>query len=250
MTEATEKVLKTVRKLHSRQGRRKSNLYLCEGIRCCQEAIEQVPDQIEFGIVTNLSLFEKSDDFPVYQTSEDVFNKLALTESPQGILLVIKKPEQSVPSFKGDFQVVLDGVGDPGNLGTILRTCASAGVEEVILTSGTVDPYNPKSVRAGMGAQFRLKISWVSDLSELSDICDGRRVWLTTPHGGVSCYEEAFDPQNSLIVMGGEANGLADFDNGEKVYIPMPGEFESLNVGVAGSIIVFESVRRLKFSHM
>jgi len=186
----------------------------------------------------------------VYSCSEQQFESLSFTENSQGVMLVMDKSEYVDPKLSDPFLLVLDGLQEPGNMGTILRTALAVGLKEVVLTKGTVDPFNPKSIRAAMGAQFSLNFSIYKSLADLT--CDervvGRKVWLTTPHSGISCYDSSFSLKDSLVVMGEEGGGIQDFSNGEKVMIPMPGNSESLNVAQAATIFLFEGVREGLFT--
>jgi len=231
-------------KLKTRGGRRKSNYFLCEGKRCCDEALKYASNSIEYCIVSQ----ERADlDFldMKFVLSEKEISELSLTENPQGILMLMKKPDKvECPSSLKPFVLVLDGVAEPGNMGTILRTALAVGLERVILTSGTVDPYNAKAVRAGMGAQFRLEFIYVESLESLSQDFPEAKFWLTSPRADISLYNKDFNLSESFLVFGEEGDGIQDFSVGERVTIPMPGDTESLNVAQAATLFLFEGVRR------
>ncbi len=146
---------------------------------------------------------------------------------------------------KPTFVLVLDSLRDPGNLGTLLRTAAAAGVQAVFLSPGTTDAFAPKVVRSGMGAHFRLPIlslSW----EEISARLEGLNTYWADMEGQVSCWEADFKKPLALIV-GGEAEGVSVEARqlaGKSVGIPMPGEAESLNAAIAGAILMFEVVRQ------
>ena len=184
--------------------------------------------------------------FPVYTVPDKEFNELSLTENAQGIFIVADRPVYSRPAYSDPFVLVLDGLQEPGNMGTILRTALSVGLREIILTKGTVDPFNPKAVRSGMGAQFRQTFSQFESLSEAAEELTklGKKVWLTSPHDGISCYDDEFDLSDSALVLGEEGGGISDFSTGTPTMIPMPGGVESLNVAQAATIYLFEGVRR------
>ena len=141
---------------------------------------------------------------------------------------------------------MLDRIQDPGNIGTILRTAIAVGLKEIVLTNGTVDPFNPKAIRAGMGAQFSLTFSYIEDLKELKNISKlkNHQIWLTTPHEGISCYDDKFKLKDSILVFGEEANGIQDFSIGKKTMIPTLSDIESLNVAQAATIYLFEGLRQ------
>ncbi|APD50486.1 TrmH family RNA methyltransferase [Francisella hispaniensis] len=250
MKNLSQKLYKEIKKLHSSQGRKKSPYYVIEGFRCAQEALKRLPQQQIIAILVT----EKTDSpnytlDKKYIITEKDFEALSQTQNPQGILILAEKPKLEELSFDDDFILVLDRIQDPGNIGTILRTAIAVGLKEIILINGTVDPFNPKAIRAGMGAQFSLNFSYLETLAELKNISklQQRKIWLTTPHQGVSCYAKEFKLANSILVFGEEANGIADFSIGEKTMIPTLSDIESLNVAQAATIYLFEGLRqRLK----
>jgi TrmH family RNA methyltransferase len=148
-----------------------------------------------------------------------------------------------------DFILAVDAIRDPGNLGTLLRSAAAAGVQAVLLGPGTVDVFSPKVLRAGMGAQFRLPIremDWEQIRLMGKDPKKPLRIFLAETENGTPLWQANFR-QPAVIIVGGEAEGagesarrLAD----EWVAIPMPGKSESLNAAVAASILLFEVVRQ------
>ncbi|MGE5123438.1 MAG: TrmH family RNA methyltransferase, partial [Acidobacteriaceae bacterium] len=148
-----------------------------------------------------------------------------------------------------DFLLILDGIRDPGNLGTILRTAAAARIQAVLLAPGNVDAFAPKVLRAGMGAHFRLPIhqlGWAHIEQLLAGSPGGMRIYLADAAGGIPYTRADFRTPLALLV-GGEAAGAgheAFSLASEKVQIPMPGGSESLNAGIAAGILLFEVVRQ------
>ena len=238
-------------KYKTRQGRKKANFVVVEGQRCCSEVLKSQKRTIRYLLSSGDQLPEGiTVDFPIYSCSEAQFESLSFTENSQGLMLVVEKEGFSPLSFSDPFLLVLDGLQEPGNVGTILRTAQAVGLKEVALTKGTVDPFNPKSIRAGMGAQFSMNFSYynnIKDLVEESSLSE-RKVWLTTPHSGLSCYSSEFNLKDSILVFGEEGGGIQDFSTGQKVAIPMPGKVESLNVAQAVTIFLFEGVRQGLFT--
>jgi TrmH family RNA methyltransferase len=167
------------------------------------------------------------------------------TETPQGILGVFAMRDLPLPASP-DFLLVTDAVRDPGNLGTLLRTAAAAGVQGVLLGPGTTDPFNPKALRSGMGAHFRLpmqKMTWPA----IDGLCrPATRIFLAEAGEGTPCWQADLRGPITLIV-GGEAEGAGPEARalaGENITIPMPGQSESLNAAVAAAILLFEVVRQ------
>lgn len=166
------------------------------------------------------------------------------TETPPGILAVLPIQPCPLPAAPA-FLLILDGITTPGNLGTMLRTAAAAGVEGVLLGPGCVDAYNPKVVRGGMGAHLRLPVhhkEWI----EIGQFVAGMGVWLATVDGEVA-YTAVSWQQPSALIIGSEATGAGEgatrLANG-RISIPMHAQTESLNAAVAAGIILFEAVRQ------
>ena len=146
--------------------------------------------------------------------------------------------------------LIVDNLRDPGNLGTILRTAAAGGVQAVMLTPGTTDPFAPKVVRAGMGAHFRLPIlfkNWM-DIRKMAFNPDSQPIPLYLAEAGAGPAPWELDLRSPVgFVLGGEAEGAGQESRAVvtgPVSIPMPGKFESLNAAVAAGILVFEVVRQ------
>ena len=252
MTRAGEKAF---RQAASRRGRRKTGLSLCEGRRCCSELLRRSPQIIEMVLLADtcdkpeLRVRCESLSCPVETVPETTIAKLATTENPQGILALFQIPRTSpLETPPADpFLLVLDGLADPGNLGTILRTAWAVGLRQACLTEGTVDPHAPKTLRAGMGAQFALELHRTPSLPDIAAKLEQWHwgpLWLTVPRGGVSAFSVDFTLHRSALVIGGEARGVSDPTTGRPVSLPMPGDAESLNAAQAATVFLFEAVRR------
>ncbi len=247
---------KTLRRATSRHGRRKYGLVLCEGVRACSEALAHCPARIKTIVFDVESKAEQElsaaaglpVDAQILHLKSHEFAEITETENPQGVTMVIDRPPSAgLDSVQSPFVLVLDRVQDPGNAGTILRTAWAAGLGTIVATSGTVDLYGPKTIRAGMGAQFALNIHTSKDLQAAKDeLAEAGfdRLWESVPVGGTSCYTDDFDLTRSGLVIGNEANGSALLPDSQKVSIPMPGNSESLNAAQAATLLIFEWVRR------
>jgi len=188
---------------------------------------------------------------PVEEVSPAVMEAISETDTPQGLLVVVEQRLLPLPASP-TFLLILDGLRDPGNLGTVLRTAAAAGVQGLILAPGCADAWSGKVLRAGMGAHFRLPIhamGWPELRSVLKGRSGGLMVYLADAGRGIAHTEADFTSPLALIVggealgAGSEAMAMAD----ETVHIPMPGGSESLNAAVAASILLFEVVRQRGF---
>lgn len=226
-------IVKNIRKLKEKKYRDLSNCYVIEGIKLLKEAIEEnakikqivICDDCEKnGTLDKKLLYEIAKYNCVYVT-EKVFNILTDVANPQGVLAVIEKENNLTEiNWNEDLILILDNLQDPGNLGTILRTADSANLKQIIVSKNCGDIYNPKVVRATMGAIFRVKVLESENLAEtIKEIKKHKFTVLATDlKESKSIYEESYN--KTAVVIGNEANGveeeileLAD----RKIKIPM-----------------------------
>jgi RNA methyltransferase, TrmH family len=239
-----------VRSLSQRHGRRNSELCLCEGLRCCSEALTLRPDLVE--LVATREGFAAPLPKVSAETAilpERQFDSLCSTITAQGVFALLRKPEQpdADAPLADPFAFVLDRVSDPGNFGTILRTARAAGLKEVWYAKGSTDPFSEKCIRSASSSQFALALRQFDALPELATHLKSlgvERFFRTTPAGGGPLYAEEKLFERSAIIMGGEAFGAGLLEGAQDISIPMPGGAESLNVAQASTIILFEHVRR------
>ena len=255
ITSKDNELVKNIKKLKEKKFRDNNNQFIIEGIKLVAEAIEEKAD-IENIIVCEDCINNESIDkkllyeiarYKCIYVTEKIFNTLSDVSNPQGILAVINRKTDNINiDYSEDFIVVLDGIQDPGNLGTILRTVDSAGLKQIVISKETADPYNPKVVRSTMGGIFRVNIvrtnNIIKTLKEMKD--NGFEVVVTSLDTNNNIYNIQYNKK--VVVIGNEANGvskevqdLAD----KKVKIPMLGKTESLNAGVAAGIMIYEYVR-------
>jgi RNA methyltransferase, TrmH family len=232
--------------------RREAGAFLAEGIRLVEEAVngnwkfrfalfdETLGERGRLS-VERLTL----NGVDVEEVSTSLMKSISETETPQGILAVLELTKLPIPNLP-TFVLIPDQIRDPGNLGTLLRTAAAAGVQVVLLPPETTDAFAPKVVRAGMGAHFRLPIhslNW-EEIEQFVRLA-GLQVFLADMNGQ-SCWETNLR-QPVALVIGGEADGASESARKlahQKISIPMSGNVESLNAGVAGSVLMFEVVRQ------
>lgn len=236
-----------VRSLFTRHGRKKTGLCVAEGLRCCREVFAAVPELVEFTLVVPGAAPDGDIPGEVEETTAEEILSLGGTVSSQGILTVLRRPQEAEGNPDAPFLLVLDQLADPGNFGTVCRTALAAGLGEVWHTGGGADPYGDKTVRSGLGAQFKLRLREFPDLDAARQAAARYgygETFITDPHRGENCYtaRDLFD--RTLVVIGGEANGVDGSFPGRRVTIPMPGGFESLNAAQAATIFIFEYVRR------
>ena len=173
-----------------------------------------------------------------------VFAAMAETVTPQGVLALLPMPRPPLP-LTPSLVLVLDGVRDPGNAGTLLRTAAAAGADIVIFGPGAVDPFNDKVLRGAMGAHFRLPLLVVEEWATVRAQLAGLACYVAEASQGIA-YDQVAWRQPTALVVGGEASGPGPAAQQlcQPVHIPMHGATESLNAAVAGSVILFEAARQ------
>jgi RNA methyltransferase, TrmH family len=248
--------IQAVRKLQAQgKERRAEQAFVIEGVRLGEEALQAgwgvrlllYTDELDVRGKALVNDFAAR-DVSIEQVTPAVMKTASDTETPQGILAVLALGTLPLPPSP-NFVLVLDGVRDPGNLGTILRTAAAAGVQAVLLAPGCADAYAPKVVRSAMGAHFRLPVhslSWEEIQHYLYQPSGAAQIYLAEAGSGVPYTQADFRSPLALIV-GGEAAGAGaeSFSLAhERVHIPMPGNTESLNAAIATAILLFEVVRQ------
>ena len=177
-------------------------------------------------------------DVPYEVLAPNVIERVASTESPQPVLAVVAMRPMELPG-DATFVLVADRLSDPGNAGTIIRSAEAAGVNGVVLTPGSVDPYNPKVVRASAGSIFRVPV-----VEAALDSLSGFRRLGTSSHRG-DVYTDPVYHGRVAVVVGNEAHGLADDAAIDQwITIPHAGPAESLNVAMAATVLVFEVARQ------
>lgn len=231
------------------RARRKEHKCALEGTRLIMDAVDagQRPIFVLYQAAVvdyeTIAALQEVNTSLIPVTSE-VIDHISDTQNPQGIVGVFPLPRpQATPN--ATFALVLDAVQDPGNMGTILRTAAAAGVELVFLGPGCVDPYNPKVLRAGMGAHFRVPI-YEGERGEIRGFCADKAVYIAASDGDL-VHSDADWSQPAVLVIGNEAHGVgetATLLQGERLRIPMASETESLNAAVATGVILFEAQRQ------
>ncbi|MFA5536288.1 MAG: RNA methyltransferase [Bacillota bacterium] len=253
-------ILKFVRSLSLRKFRDAEAAYTIEGRIVVSEALRQAKGPLYLVLADSFLAKTESKGLiemavergvRIFQVTDTVFESLSKTKETQGVLMVLKKDEASWEEMnlnQQSFLVILDGIQDPGNLGTIIRTSAAAGVDGVVLTKGTVDLYNDKALRSIMGTSFKMKLKQDASHGEIIHNCQRLNLPLVVAdsHGDMPYYCWNF-MQGMALVIGSEAQGpSAKLSSSSKIklVIPMPGGTESLNAGVAAGILLFERVRQ------
>lgn len=253
ITSSQNSKIKLVRALLGRaKERREANAFVVEGVRLVEEA-ETRDWRLQFALYDG-SLSQRgkmiidrliSRGIEVEEISESLMKSMSDTDHPQGILAVLEIISLPISSLL-NFVLIPDQIRDPGNLGTLLRSAAATGVQAVLLPPETTDAFAPKVVRSGMGAHFRLPIRSMT-WEEIEQICKSANLQMyIADMDGISCWKTDLRQPVALVV-GSEAEGASAEARKlatQKISIPMAGSVESLNAGVAGSVLMFEVVRQ------
>lgn len=249
ITSVSNSQIKNVQTLLKKSKERFSQgLFVVEGVRMAKEAVS-------LGIIEKVYLsesFEGKADFdgvPMEIVSDSILAGVSDTVTSQGVIALVKIPKRDPSSIieKAKAVVMLENLQDPGNLGTIIRTAEAAGMDAVILSENSVDVYNPKVVRSTMGALFRMPVVYVQGFTELVKEM-GEKGWNTiATHLSASIdFTEADYKGKTAVLVGNEGNGLTDAVTDAavtKVIIPMEGQVESLNAGIAAALMMYEVKR-------
>lgn len=252
-------VKNAARLMQSARERREQKLFICEGLRLCCEALDNGCEITQVFFTRDaqskngeqLKRFERAARENAYLITDEIAGKIADTVTPQGIFVVgkIKENPLDLMTVRSDGQfVLLENIQDPSNIGAIFRTAEALGLTGAILTSGSCDPYNPKAMRASMGAVFRLPYCVISDPVEVMKQCKKRdmRPMAAIIDGEASKITAIRFFKGVIMCIGNEGNGLSEELKtvcGERVTIPMNGRAESLNAATAAAILMWEMVR-------
>jgi TrmH family RNA methyltransferase len=232
-------LLKEVRRLAAGGASGEDRLVLAEGPRLLDEAVRSGIAIYAVILAESAPEFAAGDSTRVVRVLDGLFNKLASTESPQGVLALVRLPEwrpQDLLRGTHPLVVVLDGVQDPGNAGAILRTAEAFGASGAVFLKGTVSPSNPKCLRASAGSAFRVPI--------VNEIPPGLALYAADPRASLSIADAGFDSP-CAIVIGGEGRGVRPELAAHATGLKIPTvQVESLNAAVAAGILLYEARRQ------
>ncbi len=242
--------------------RRKDKVFVAEGIKMLREAPKELVQDVylteelekrirNFHTDADKALWDMLNIVGYEVVSEEVMKKAADTQTPQGVLTVLRQPEykmEEVLSTKNGLFILLEDIQDPGNLGTIIRTAEGAGVNGIIATKNTVDIFSPKTIRSTMGSIYRMPFIYVETLKDV--IVKMRESGIKTYAAhlkGQSYYSSFSFTDGTAFIIGNEGNGLqketadlADY----YLKIPMEGQVESLNAAIATALLIYEAHRQ------
>ena len=235
------------------KARREQGLFVAEGRKMFGEApadwIEKV--YVSETLTSDPVLMEQVEKLPYDIVADSVFRQMSDTQTPQGILTVLRRPSYTLEDIlggKNPLVMVLEDLQDPGNAGTIIRTGEGAGVSGVFLTKTCVDITNPKVIRATMGSVYRIPFFYVEDVVSLKQKLQGRGIRFFAAHlQGKNSYDRESYEDGTAFLIGNEGKGLTDqaADAADcLIRIPMCGQVESLNAAMAAGILMYEVARQ------
>ncbi|MDD2220645.1 MAG: RNA methyltransferase [Clostridia bacterium] len=259
ITSRQNRQIKQLRALHDKKGRDQQKAFIVEGWRLTAEVLASAYQvQNAFFSPRFLTLKQGQEQLdllykrqiPVFELSEELLAYAAATENPQGIVLTVEQKALTPPSFSTLPKriVVLDGLADPGNVGTVLRTAAACSCDLLISCGNTADLYSPKVVRSSMGGLFRLPVCRLAAVSEAVAFLRSLNAQIFIADSrGESLFALKQLPEKTAFIFGSEAFGPAPEwikQADQIVSLPMHNGVESLNVAVTAAVIMYEIFRR------
>jgi len=249
------KGIKVIRSLQRRKGRQQERAFVVEGVRAVEDILRAGVQPRALYVREDFSIAEIPDaDASLHRVARSLFNTLTDVPHPQGILAIVPfLDEPAIPVPDDDSSpliLIIDGVRDPGNMGTLFRSAAGAGVDHIVIGPESVDPYHPKAVRAAMGAHVRVPFSR-REWPDLADNLARYAIVALADASGEANYDDVDWTGPSALIVGGEAFGPSSGAwqaANLHVSIPLASGVESLNAGVAGSLLLFEAVRQRRVS--
>lgn len=239
--------------------RKSAGIFLAEGFKMYEEAPEEAVREVYVseGAIekakSQSAVWNKLGRTGYETVADEVFRGMSDTQTPQGILCIVKRPEYSLEQLlqtKNPLLMVLENLQDPGNLGTIIRTGEGAGITGVIASGNTVDVYNPKTIRATMGSVYRVPFVCEDDLEETVKRLREQGIHAYAAHlAGEKDYDELPYQGGTAFLVGNEGSGLSKELSAladDLLKIPMKGKVESLNVSVAAALLMYEAFRQRK----
>ena len=239
-------LLQQVRRLlTSRKDREKTGLFVADGTKLLGEAVRWWPG-LDTVVLSDGVEAEIPAGVRVVRVPEDVMASISPMKAPQGALFLCRMPEMGQVELSGARYLVLDGLQDPGNVGTIWRTADALGADGLLLVNGCADPWNHKTVRATMGAVFRSRPQWASH-EAVAETCKAQGVPLcVTALSDRAVDVRQADLKKAALVIGSEGKGVGEYllsRADKELIIPMSERCESLNAAIAAAIVLWEMKR-------
>ena len=250
---ANKQVKNLIQLMKKAKIRRETQTFVVEGIRMFREVPKErlVQTYVSEGFLEKEENREAVEGIRYEVMTDKVFSAVSDTQTPQGILCVVRQKEYTLEEIlkkEHPFLMILENLQDPGNLGTIFRTAEGAGVDGIIMSSDTVDIYNPKTVRSTMGSLYRMPFIYEKDLKSVVNRVKENDITVYAAHlkGQHAYYREDYCSGCAFLI-GNEGNGLTEELASQAdtyIRIPMEGQVESLNAAVAAAVLMYETKRQ------
>lgn len=247
----TNKQIKLINSLHSKKGRKENDLFLVEGEKSILELIKSdfiieffVLNVSQVSLAGKISLKSKS---PIYYLEEETIQKLSTLVNNEIGIAIVQQKKFPLFQIQDRFTIVLDGIRDPGNLGTIIRICDWYGLKQIVLSEDCTEFYNPKVIISSMGSFSRIEFTYVDLPRFLNENKDFKKIGAVL--NGENIHQYQF-PEKGFIILGNESNGIRQEivqSLDERITIPSFGMAESLNVGISTAVIV-DNLKRFLLS--
>lgn len=251
------KVKQVIQWQNKAKERRSAGIFLTEGFKMFEEVPKESIRQVYVSeealerIGRDAEVERKLKDVGYETVTKEIFRKMSDTQTPQGILCVVRRPDCSLEQIlqaEVPLLLILENLQDPGNLGTIIRTGEAAGITGVIMNTGTVDIFNPKTIRATVGSVFRVPFLYVESLPQTFAELRKRGIRTYAAHlEGKKYYDDFSYREPTAFLVGNEGNGLTGETAAradQYLKIPMEGRIESLNAAIAASLLMYEAHRQ------
>jgi RNA methyltransferase, TrmH family len=259
ITSVNNEIIKETTRLQQKKYRNQTGLFLIEGSKAINEAVSSNIDIIKIFVQKGFELPLNWKNFDIYEITEPVMKKISTTETPPEVIAIAKQKKYSMEDlFKSVTEnpiiIVIEGIKDAGNLGTIIRTAAAGNISGIVLTGDTVDLYNPKTVRSAAGNLWKIPVVEINDNLKKTLLkhkkCKFFAAVVNNAKKTDNCFIADFKGP-SVIMFGSEADGLSkNLINQADCFIniPMKETVESLNLSISVGIIVYEALRQRLYS--
>ena len=254
ITSTSNSQMKTIVQLNKKtKTRRQLGVFVVEGIRMFREVPREWLKQIYASehFVEDAAHRQELEGFSYEVVADPVFRAISDTQTPQGILCLVKQPVYTLEDLltgENPHLLILEDIQDPGNLGTMVRTGEGAGATGIIMSKNTVDLFNPKTIRSTMGSIYRMPYYITDELGGTISFLKEKGVHTYAAHlKGTQSYDEPDYTGPTAFLIGNEGNGLSDVIAGQAdtyIRIPMEGQVESLNASIAATLLMYEANRQ------
>lgn len=259
---SNERVKNVIKLVKQSKERKRQGLFVVEGSRMVEEIpvdrihslfVEETQQEKYEYIIQKIAKYSNTGEESCFILKKHVFESISDTNTPQGILALVKMEQYRLDHILGDvpFILIMEKLQDPGNLGTIIRTAEGAGVTGILLSADSVDLYNPKVIRSTMGACFRVPVCISDNLLKDIEILKEKKITIYGAHlDGNPFYDKDFKNPCGFLI-GNEGNGLSEKISkaaDDLLRIPMKGSVESLNAAISTSVIAYEVLRQREYS--